>query len=272
MCLLVFAWRRHPRYPLVLAGNRDEFHARPAAPAGWWDDPGDLLAGRDLQGGGTWLGVTRAGRVAVVTNYRELGERRRDAPSRGGLIVEYARSRESPERFLARLAATAQAYAGFNLIAGDAATLAYFSNRGPAPRALGPGIYGLCNHLLDTPWPKLTRVRERFDSAVAADRVDPDALVALLDDRTPAADEERPDTGLPAELERALSAPFIVTPTYGTRCSTVVTISTDGRCEFVERRFDAEGRPVGDARFELDIAATADAHPAMDSAPNPDRS
>jgi uncharacterized protein with NRDE domain len=254
MCLLVFAWRRHAHYPLVLAGNRDEFHARPAAPASWWDDPEGLLAGRDLQAGGTWLGVTRNGRAAVVTNYRELGERLPDAPSRGGLIVDYARSRQTPQSFLAQLAVRAQAYAGFNLIAGDAVTLAYYSNRNGAPRVLPPGIYGLSNHLLDTPWPKLTRVRERFASALAADRADPDSLLALLDDRTPARDDERPDTGLPAELERALSAPFIVTPTYGTRCSTALTFSADGRCTFVERRFDAEGSATGDARFEFATA------------------
>ena len=261
MCLLVFAWRSHPRYPLVLAGNRDEFHARPAAAADWWDDPAGLLAGRDLQAGGTWLGVTRDGRAAVVTNYRELGERLPNAPSRGGLIVDYARPGLAPERFLAELAAKAQAYAGFNLIAGDAATLAYYSNRGGAPRALAPGIYGLSNHLLDTPWPKLTRVRERFASALSTDRMDPEALLALLDDRTPAPDDERPDTGLPAELERALSSPFIVTPTYGTRCSTAFTISADGRCAFIERRFDAEGRAAGDARFEFEIATGGQRRP-----------
>jgi uncharacterized protein with NRDE domain len=257
MCLLVFAWRRHPRYPLVLAGNRDEFHARAAAPAHWWDDPGDLLAGRDQQAGGTWLGVTRDGRAAVVTNYRELGERRRDAPSRGGLIVDYVRSRHAPERFLAELAPRARAYAGFNLIAGDGSTLAWYSNRDTAPRVLPPGIYGLSNHLLDTPWPKLTRVRERFASALAADSLDPQALLALLDDRTPAADGERPDTGLPEELERALSAPFIVTPTYGTRCSTVLMTSADGRCDFIERRFDADGNGSGEASFAFDLTPQA---------------
>jgi uncharacterized protein with NRDE domain len=263
MCLLVLAWRRHPQYPLVLAGNRDEFHARAAAPADWWDDPRDFLAGRDLQAGGTWLGVMRDGRSAVVTNYRELGERLPDAPSRGGLIVDYTRSRQSPERFLAQLAGNAQAYAGFNLIVGDATALAWYSNRDGAPRRLQPGIYGLSNHLLDTPWPKLTRVRERFASALAADRMDPDALLALLDDRTPAAEDERPDTGLPAELERALSAPFIVTPAYGTRCSTILTISADRRCTFVERRFDPEGHALGEARFEFDLTAVAcDTRPA----------
>src|SRR5262245_22457599 len=155
MCLLVLAWRRHPRYPLVLAGNRDEFHARPAAPASWWSDPPDLLAGRDLQAGGTWLGLTRDARFAVVTNYRELGDRLPAAPSRCALIVDYARSRKPPRDFLDDLSRGAGAYAGFNLIVSDAGTLAYYSNRDAGPRDLAPGVYGLSNHLLDTPWPKL---------------------------------------------------------------------------------------------------------------------
>jgi len=255
MCLLVLAWRRHPRYPLVLAGNRDEFHARPAAPASWWSDPANLLAGRDLQAGGTWLGVTREGRVAVVTNYRELGERLPDAPSRGALIVDYARGRKAPRDFLSDLARDADAYAGFNLIVSDADTLAWYSNRDAAPRELAPGIYGLSNHHLDTPWPKLMRVRERFESRIHGRQLDPGELLALLADRTPAPESELPQTGLPHELERALSAPFIVTPTYGTRCSTALTIDADGRCELLERRFDAAGDAVDDARFTFDSVA-----------------
>lgn len=255
MCLLVLAWRRHPRYPVVLAGNRDEFHARPAAPASWWSDPADLLAGRDLQAGGTWLGLTRDGRVAVVTNYRELGERLPDAPSRGHLIVEYARGGKGPRDFLNDLARDADAYAGFNLIASDSDTLGYYSNRDAAPRELAPGIYGLSNHLLDTPWPKLRRVRERFGRQMQHAQLDPGELVVLLADRTPAPESELPQTGLPHELERALSAPFIVTPTYGTRCSTALTIDADGRCEFLERRFDAAGEAVGDARFTFESVA-----------------
>jgi len=252
MCLLVLAWRCHPRYSLVLAGNRDEFHARPAAPASWWSDPPDLLAGRDLQAGGTWLGVTRDGRFAVVTNYRELGERMPDAPSRGGLIVDYARNRNTPHAFLDDLARDASAYAGFNLIASDADALGYYSNRAAAPRELAPGVYGLSNHLLDTPWPKLTRVRESFEERLRHPHLELGELVALLADRRPAPESALPQTGLPHELERALSAPFIVTPTYGTRCSTALTIDAGGRCEFLERRFDAAGDAVGDAHFTFD--------------------
>jgi uncharacterized protein with NRDE domain len=253
MCLLVLAWRNHPRYRLVLAGNRDEFHARPAAPAAWWDDPAGLLAGRDLEANGTWLGVTRDGRVGVVTNYRELGERLARAPSRGGLIPDFVRSGAAPAEFLAALAAGAQAYAGFNLLAADARTLGYYSNRDGAPRLLAPGIYGLSNRLLDTPWPKLTRVRAGFAERIAAGRVDEEELVALLADRTPADAPDLPHTGLTLELERALSAPFIVTPTYGTRCSTVVTVDETGRGAFYERRFDASGAASGESRFDFEL-------------------
>jgi uncharacterized protein with NRDE domain len=252
MCLLVIAWRRHPRYRLILAGNRDEFHARPTAPATWWDDPPELLAGRDLLAQGTWLGAARDGRVAVVTNYRELGERRPDAPSRGALIVDYVRGGAGPAAYLGALAARAQEYAGFNLLAADAETLGYYSNRGPAPSRLSPGIYGLSNQLLDTPWPKLTRVRAAFEHLVNARRLEEEALLDLLADRTPADVAELPHTGLPLELERALSAPFIVTPTYGTRCSTLVMLDLAGGGAFYERRFDATGAVTGESRFEFD--------------------
>lgn len=252
MCLLVLAWRHHPRYLLVLAGNRDEFHARGAAAATWWDDPPGLLAGRDLQAGGTWLGVTRDGRMAVVTNYRELGERLPDAPSRGALIVDYARARHPPDEFLRALARGASAYVGFNLIASDARTLAWYSNRADAPRTLAPGIYGLSNHLLDTPWPKLTRVRARFEARLESSRIEAEELLPLLADRAPAPADELPNTGLPHELERALSAPFIVTETYGTRCSTALTLDEHGRCQFIERSFDPSGKPIHDARFDFD--------------------
>ena len=253
MCLLVLAWRQAPRYRLVLAGNRDEFHARPAAPAAWWDEPTGLLAGRDLQADGTWLVVTSDGRVGVVTNYCELGERLARAPSRGGLIPDYVRGGAAPAEFLASLAAAAQAYAGFNLLAADALTLGYYSNRDGAPRLLAPGVYGLSNRLLDTPWPKLTRVRAAFEERIASGRVDEEELLALLADRTPADPADLPDTGLTLELERALSAPFIVTPTYGTRCSTVVTVDEAGRCALYERRFDASGAVTGESRFEFEL-------------------
>lgn len=248
MCLLLLAWRVHPRYPLVLAANRDEFHERPAAPADWWEDP-ELLAGRDLQGGGTWLGLTRAGRFGVVTNFRELGERRPGAPSRGGLIVDYLRDTVPASQFLAALTPRAAHYAAFNLLVGDAATLYYFSNRDGAARALAPGLYGLSNHLLDTPWPKLTRTRAHFERLLAAPELDFDALLAPLSDRTPAAAGTLPATGLPRELEQALSAPFIVTPTYGTRCSTALTLDGSGCWAMLERRHDASGAPAGESRF-----------------------
>lgn len=256
MCLLVLAWRRHPDFRLVLAGNRDEFHERPAAAADWWTDAPGVLAGRDLEAGGTWLGVARDGRWAVVTNYREPLAEQQDAalpgaPTRGALVAGYLRGSATPSDHARNI--PADAYRGFNLLLGDSRTLVYVSNRGHGPQPLAPGIYGLSNHLLDTPWPKLARTVARF-RALLAGAPDPQALLAMLADATPAADEELPDTGVGMQWERLLSAPFIVSPDYGTRCSTVVRLREDGEMDFIERRFDAGGAPSGESAFRYSLA------------------
>jgi uncharacterized protein with NRDE domain len=248
VCLIVLAWRQHPEFPLVLAANRDEYHARPAAPMGWWEDPSDMLAGRDLKAGGTWLGLSRAGRLGAITNYRE------DSPtvakrSRGEIITEFVRSRKAPSQFLD--AVDPRSYAGFSSLACDGAELAYGSNRGDSTRALDPGVYGLSNASLDTPWSKLVRSRDRLEALLRSDRVALDQLLDLMADREPAQGTERPESGLPFELDRALSAPFIVMPEYGTRCTTAVICRSDGHVEIVERRFDAAGEFSGESRFVL---------------------
>jgi len=168
MCLLVLAWQVHPRYRLVVAANRDEFHGRPAAPLARWPAPDEILAGRDLEAGGTWLGLDRERRFGVVTNFRELQRPQPGAPSRGELIPRYLRGRESPEAYFAALAPQAQRYSGFNLLLADGDSLWYGCNRAPTfARALPPGVYGLSNEFLDTPWPKLTRVRLAFEAWLA---------------------------------------------------------------------------------------------------------
>src|SRR5215510_4130851 len=183
MCLLLIAWKNHPRYRLVLIGNRDEFHDRPAAPLGWWQDDARILAGRDLKAGGTWLGVARSGRFGVVTNYRDLQAPIEGAPSRGALIPRFLTGATSPKEFLDDLRGAAMRYSGFNLLAGGSRALYYFSNRGPkTPTVLAPGIYGLSNHLLDTPWPKLARTRERFGKLLQASDVSSDDLLHMLAD------------------------------------------------------------------------------------------
>jgi uncharacterized protein with NRDE domain len=253
MCLLVLAWMKHPRYRLVVAANRDEFHDRPAAPLGWWKDDARVLAGRDLRAGGTWMGVTRGGRFGVVTNFRDLEQPpAADSPSRGRLVPDFLASDAPPGRFLERLNGTAARFAGFNLLLAGPRSLHYFSNReSTGARALEPGIYGLSNHLLDSPWPKLLKTRERFSEAVVAAEIDTSALFELLGDRERAGGDSLPDTGLAPDWERALSSPFVLHERYGTRCSTVLLAGHDGRTVVLERRFDAAGRETGETRIEF---------------------
>ncbi len=248
MCLVVVAFDAHPRYRLVLAANRDEFHDRPARPLGWWHDAPGLLAGRDLAAGGTWLGVDRRGRVAVVTNFRDAAAMRPEAPSRGTLIPRFLAGEAAAADYAAEVAGAK--LSGFSLLLYDGGSLAYAANQ-PAPgaRTLAPGIYGLSNHALDTPWPKLALTRERFAAAIAAERLAPERLSRLLRDRRPAPDETLPDTGLGLERERLLSAPFIVSERYGTRCTTVVLVDRDGGVLVEECRYGRDGEPEGRSAF-----------------------
>jgi len=255
VCLLVLAWRVHPRYRLIVAANRDEYHARPTAPMAVWEDSPGILGGRDLSAQGTWLAVDQRRRFGIVTNFRDVQARRPDAPSRGGLIPDWLRPPTAPETFLARLESEAQHYAGFNLLFGDADGLHYASNRAPSfSRALPPGVYGLSNLLLDTPWPKLTRVRAKFEQWLAGHPapMDTEPLFAMLADRTRALPEAaagaRP---LPAEWVEVLSSPFVVHPLFGTRCSTLAMIGHDGSLSLQERRFDATGAVTGQSDWTL---------------------
>lgn len=235
MCLILWAYRVHPDYELVMAANRDEYYARPTAPMGFWEDAPDLLAGRDLKEGGTWMGVSQNGRYAAVTNYRDPRSFRSNAPSRGFLVSNYLKGNVSARDYLARLAPRAGDYNGFSLLVGDAEGLFFFSNRGGPPQALSPGIYGLSNDLLNAPWPKVKWGRQTLADLLAEDSPDPDALLALLEDRTRAADEELPDTGIGIALERALSPMFIETPDYGTCSSTVLLIEKGGKVFVAEK-------------------------------------
>ena len=254
MCLILLALDTHPDYAIVLAANRDEFYDRPTAPAAFWDDAPGVLAGRDLRAGGTWLGIDRAGRLAAVTNYRQ-GTRESPAPrSRGHLVGEYLTGRHGAEEHIARVRHDAELYNGFNLICGDANGFVYFSNREGRARALGAGIYGLSNHLLDSPWPKVTAGKSGVTALLSTGG---EALLAklfaLLSDRSPAADELLPRTGVSPEWERLLSAAFIASPEYGTRSSTVILVGHDGRAVFVERSFGPGGAPEDEVRFELTL-------------------
>jgi uncharacterized protein with NRDE domain len=263
MCLLVLAWRCHPRYRLVVAANRDEYHARAAAPLARWSDLPGIAAGRDLQAMGTWFAVDTQRRCGIVTNFREFGRRRRSAPSRGGLIPAFLATQRTPEDFLGALETDAPGYAGFNLLVADPQALWYASNRADQfARQLPAGIYGLSNEFLDTPWPKLTRTRERLAGLLAGEEGgEPRALTAglfaALADREPAPPGALPPGGdLSPEWARKLSAPFVLDPTYGTRCSTVLTIAHDGALLMTERRFDANGDSCGESEYALNADET----------------
>lgn len=254
MCLLVLAWRCHPRYRVVVAANRDEYHARPAAPLNEWPDLPGVAGGRDLQARGAWFAADANRRFGIVTNFREFGRPRRSAPSRGGLIPTYLAGNEPPAGSLRALETDAPGYAGFNLLLGDDHSLWYASNRADEfARELPPGIYGLSNEYLDTPWPKLVRVRERFQQLLSSPQaLERDLLVSnlleLLSDRETAPPDSLPPGGLSPEWARKLSAPFVLDPEYGTRCSTILTVDEAGPM-LVERRFDADGSMSGESRW-----------------------
>lgn len=251
MCVLALAWQTHPEYPLLFAGNRDERHARPTLAAGWWPDAPQVLGGRDAEAGGSWLGITRSGRFAVVTNIREPGTPPPpNPPSRGALVADYLTGTLQPAALLSLLQRSGNRYPGFNLLWGQvtdkAKQLFWYANRDKSGRALAPGIYGLSNHLLDTPWPKVQTVKRIMQTQLAA-TPDSAALFSALADRTPAPDNTLPDTGIGRERERRLSAPCVVDPVYGTRVSTVILISRNGRVQFEERPLTPDG-VVGTAR------------------------
>jgi uncharacterized protein with NRDE domain len=250
MCLVAVALDAHPRYALAIAANRDEFHDRAAEPAHWWDE--GWLAGRDREAGGTWLGVRRDGRFAFVTNVREGGRRDALAASRGE-IVTGALGADSLAAFLARLDGLRGRYNGYNLIAGDARGATWQSNRHDGAQALPRGVSTLSNARLGTPWPKAARLASATEAWAGRGDDDLRPLFDALADRERAPDDSLPSTGVSLDWERLLSPPFIVSETYGTRCSTVLALGRDGEARFVERSFDAGGTMTGtvDVRFPL---------------------
>lgn len=253
MCLILLAYKTHPEYDLVLLANRDEFYDRPTTPADFWSDEPDLLAGRDLRAGGTWMGVKRNGRYAAVTNYREPRREAGNVPSRGALVADYLKDIDPPEVFLKHLIARARLYQGFNLLVGTPDQLCYFSNREGVVRTLEPGVYGLSNHLLDAPWFKVEQGKAALAQALSTGRLAPEDLLAILADRAEAPEDRLPDTGIGAEWERVLSPLFIASAAYGTRSSTVLLIDATGRVTFVERATGPSATPEDIRRFDFEI-------------------
>jgi uncharacterized protein with NRDE domain len=240
VCLIAIAWKLRADLPLVVAANRDEWRERPAQAAHWWPDRPEIYAGRDLQAGGTWMGVTATGRFAAVTNFRDPSDKRSTARSRGELVTDFLAGSESAARFLSNLSARDHEYNGFNLIVGDGLSLLYYGSREGHVRALDSGVYGLSNHLLDEPWPKVTLARREMQAAI--EEVDPfPRLFDMLSSQGVAPDLQLPQTGVGAAWERRLSSALITGDDYGTRASTVFAMAADGYATFEERTRDASG-------------------------------
>ncbi len=253
MCLVLVAWRGDSQYPCVVAANRDELHSRPAAQARWWHTQPDILAGQDLLAGGTWLGVTHSGRFAALTNYRDPEQRRADTPSRGGLVTSILMSTDGTAQTLDKLRDIGANYNGFNVIFSDGERLAIYESVRGTGRELEPGIYGLSNHLLDTPWPKVQNAKSRLSEALV-DLSYPTTVLSLLRDERPAPDDLLPRTGVSLQWERLVSSAFVRAPDYGTRCSTLLRIDQHRRACFDEWTWDASGAQIGamSEQFELE--------------------
>jgi uncharacterized protein with NRDE domain len=252
MCLVLVVWRSHPMYPCLVAANRDEFHARPTARAEWWPDHPEILAGRDLEAGGTWLGITRTGRFAALTNYRDAEQRRVGTPSRGALVTSILESGASVAEGLTYLRDVSANYNGFNLIFSDGERLGIYESVLGSGRELGPGIYGLSNHLLDTPWPKVQNAKTRLEAALSG-LTDTAPLLELLRDDRPASDTELPRTGVSLEWERLLSSAFVRAPDYGTRCSTIIRFDARGRAYFDEWSWNSVGADIGRTNLQFEL-------------------
>jgi uncharacterized protein with NRDE domain len=227
---------------MVLAANRDEFYNRPTGPLAFWDDAPDILAGRDLKHKGTWLGITRTGRIAAITNFREPFVQIANAPSRGFLVSDFLSSKESPENYLEYVKSMGQKYNGFNILVGDMSGIYYYSNRGDNIQRIKPGFYGLSNHLLDTPWPKVEKGNSDLGRLLAdKGKIDPEDIFGILKDGSFPADSMLPDTGVGYSWERILSSIFITSSFYGTHSSSIILMERSGKITFMERSFISDG-------------------------------
>jgi uncharacterized protein with NRDE domain len=259
MCLVLLAFRSHPNYKLILAANRDEYYDRPTAPAAFWEDAPHLLAGRDLQAGGTWLGITTTGRMAAITNYRDPAAIKTQAPSRGELPTRFLLGAEDPAAYIHWLDQRARAYNGFNILVGNPDDLHWYCNRANESRLLKPGIYGLSNGFLDSPWPKVNRGKRGLENCMSTEVESlPEALFRLLADRTIAHDHLLPDTGVGLQWERILSPIFITSPAYGTRSSTLLLVDSEDQVTFIEKSFDSKAEHTTSVTFQYPVRSSDD--------------
>lgn len=257
MCLIIFAYQTDPRFPLVVAANRDELFARPTAQAAIWTDEDSgqqLLSGRDKLSGGTWLGITQSGRFAAVTNIRDPSQTERRARSRGDLTRQFLAGKDTPQQYCERLTESYDQFAGYNLLVGDSSSLFYVNNHEEKLWELEPGVYGLSNGLLNSSWPKIDNGKTRLQALMQQpEELTTDALLAIMSDRSQAEDEDLPDTGISIEIERQLSSAFILNPEreYGTLCSTALIVDQSGATRFSEQNFDTLGNRTQGHAFNL---------------------
>lgn len=257
MCLIAIATQTHPRYPLIIAANRDEFYHRPTSPLAFWQDHPEVLAGRDLEQNGTWLGMTKTGRLAAITNYREPASINPGAPSRGHLVSNFLISEESPEDYLTAIRDSGKNFNGFNLVVGDLTHLWWYSNRNNRISEITPGFHAISNHLLDTPWPKIRKTLSGLRNICRLKReILPEDIFGMLADTSRPPDNELPETGVGLEWERILSSIFVSSEIYGTRSSAVILGNSSGRITFAERTFNprADFPVIEDTRtFEIKL-------------------
>ncbi len=253
MCLILFAYKAVPGVSLIVAANRDEWFLRPAKPAGFWDDDSRVLAGRDIQAGGTWLGITTGGRFSALTNFRNPSDKRDDAPSRGDLVRSFLTGKDSPRSYLECLSKHAASYNGFSLLTGDTSRLYCYSNQDPRLIEVMPGVHGLSNHLLDTPWPKVVKgcagLKALLDKPFRVG-----AYLDLMDDSVPVQEQAMPGSDANPEWERSLSSMRIMKGNYGTRCSTVLRVMNNGETEFSERTYDIKGDIAGEVNYRFRLS------------------
>jgi uncharacterized protein with NRDE domain len=254
MCLIFLSLNHHPAYKLIVAANRDEFYKRKTAPAHFWEDHPHILGGRDLEAKGTWLAMSKQGKISMVTNYRDLKNLKPVAPSRGELVMEYLVNGDKPDEYLKAVANRSSVYNGFNLLVGYPDSLYYYSNYQGQVKQITEGVHGLSNHLLNTPWPKVSRGKEKFSEAISASDINPETLFDLLYDEQQAPDHELPDTGIGLERERVLSSMFIKSPDYGTRCSTLLLVDRTNQVQFIERVYDLNTFSYRQNEFNFSIA------------------
>ncbi len=254
MCLLLLSIKSHSVYKLIVAFNRDEYYDRPTTPAGFWEEEPELLVGRDLRAGGTWLGITRNGRIGVITNYCDPASIKDDAFSRGKLVNNFLLCQQTAVDYLDGLIRDEDMYNGFNIILGEKDRIYWYSNRGNRPRNLLPGIYGLSNHLLDTPWSKVKRGKEALSNLLSRRKSpSPEDIFQTLQDRSTFPDESLADLEFDREWESLLLPIFVSSPTFGTRSSTLLLIDQRDHVTFIERTFNAEGNDPGTRKYEFQI-------------------